>query len=115
MEFYNATLDGIIEVSRVKDRETGLHCLPDPAKFSHLPFHMDVQRCVIALYARFMDPEDPVLDRPENQQFIREVLKTSRRIAQVNSEHGDLRGYELKNCDYHIHEEGVRCDGGEEK
>lgn len=97
MEFYNATLDGIIEVSRVKDRETGLHCLPDAAKFSHLPFHMDVQRCVIALYARFMDPEDPVLDRPENQQFIREVLKTSRRIAQVNSEHGDLRGYELKN------------------
>lgn len=109
-EFYNATLDGIVEISRVEDQETGLHCLPDPAKISHFPWHSEAKRCFIDLYAHFMDPEDPVVDRPENQQFMREVLKATRRIAQGKREHGDHRGDELKRCDYHKHEEGVRCD-----
>jgi len=114
-DFYNATLDGIIEISRVKDPETGLHCLPDPAKISHFPWHSEAKRCFIDLYAHFMDPEDPVIDSPENQQFMREVLKASIRMSKVRSEHGDLRVHELKNCDYHRHEKGVRCDGGNEK
>ena len=113
-EFYNATLDGIIEISRVKDQETGLHCLPDPAKISHFPLHSEAKRCFIALYAHFMDPDDPSIDRPENQEFMREVLKASMRMSKVKSEHGDIRGHKLKNCDYHAHEDGVRCDNGDE-
>jgi hypothetical protein len=105
-------------------------------------------RCFIDLYARFVDPEDPVLDHPENQKFVREVLKASmrrfidpnahfmdpenpvldrpecqqymrdalkalRRMAQVQSGHGGLRGRELKNSDYY--EEGVGSDDGDEE
>jgi len=147
-EFFNATLDGIIDISRIKDEETRLHCLPDPAKISHLPWDSKTMRCFIDLYAHFMDPENPVLDRPENQKFMREVLKTSmlrfielnahfmdpenpvldrpecqqymrdalkalRRMAQVNSRHGGLRGPELKSSDYY--EEGVGSDEGDEE
>lgn len=89
-EFYNATLDGIIDISRVKDEETGLHCLPEPSKISYLPSHSKTIRCFIDLYAHFMDPEDPVLDRPENQQFMREVLKASmRRFIDPNAQFMD--------------------------
>ena len=113
-KFRNATVDGIIEISRVKDKESGVHHLPDPAKFHHFPWHAPVKRCLVYLYAHFMDPEDPVLDRPENQQFMREVLKACVRRFKVESEQGDLRGCVLKKCDYHEHEEGVRCDESEE-
>jgi hypothetical protein len=112
--FRNAILDGILEISRLKGKD-GISHLPDPGIFSDLPHDSPAKRCVMDLYIHFLDPDDPAIDLPQNQQFMREVLKASMRRSDVKSEHGHFRRQELKRCDYHEHSNGVRCDGRDEE
>ena len=115
INFRNATLDVIIEISQLKDKKTGVPYLPDPKTFKDLPRESPARRCIIDLYVHFLDPEDPAIDRPENQQFMREIFKASMRRSDVKSEHESLRRQSLRRCDYHEHENRVRCDDGDEK
>ena len=103
-------MDGILEISRLQGKD-GVSHLPDPGIFSDLPRESPSKRCVMDLYIHFLDPDDPAIDLPENQQFMREVFKASMRKSDVKSEHGHFRRQELRRCDYHEHPDGVRCDG----
>lgn len=114
-KFRNAILDAIIEISYLKDRKTGVHYLPDPAIFRGFPLDSPAWRCIVDLYVHFLDPDDPAIHRPENQYFMREVFKASMRRADINSERGNFRRQKLRMCDYHEHEDGVRCCDGDEK
>jgi len=108
--FRNAVLDGILEISRLKGKD-GVSNLPDPGTFSDLPRESPARRSIMDMYVNFLDPDDPAIDLPENQQFMREVFKASMRRCDVKSEHGQFfRRQELRKCDYHKHLDGVRCD-----
>lgn len=108
--FRNAILDEILEISRLKGKN-GISYLPDPGIFFDLPHDSPAKRCVMDLYIHFLDPDDPAIDLPQNQQFMREVFKAFMRRSDVKSEHGHFRRHELKRCDYHEHPNSVRCDG----
>ena len=114
-QFRNAILDAIIEISYLKDKKTGVPCLPDPMTFKGYALDSPAWRCIVDLYVRSLDPDDPAIDRPENQHFMREVFKASMRRADVNSDRGNFRRQKLRMCDYHEHEDGVRCCDGDEK
>jgi hypothetical protein len=112
--FRNAVLDVILEISRLKGKD-GVSHLPHPGTFSNLPHDSPARRCIVDLYVHFLDPEDPAIDRPENKTFMLEVFKAAIRRCDVKSEHGGFRRQNLRRCDYHDHEDGVRCDDGDDK
>ena len=113
--FRNAVLDGIIDISRLKDKDTGVPYLPDAGIFSDLKTDPPAKRCIIDLYVHFLDPADPAIDLTANIHSMREVFKATLHKSDVKSEHGNFRRQNLRKCDYHEHEDGVRCDSGEEK
>lgn len=112
----DAALDGIIEISCIKDKDTGVRTLPDPDILGRdLPRDSPGRRCIVDLFVHFLDPEDPAIDKIENKQFMRDYIKVVTRMSDVKNEHGSFRCQDLKKCDYHEHWDGERCDREEEK
>jgi hypothetical protein len=115
LKFRNAILDTIIDISYLKDKDGNTH-IPHPnhvCKPHLLTTH--ARRCIIDLYVHTLDPDNLAVNGHGDQAFMCDVLKAALRKWDLQGEQVSGRKTPLRKCDYHEHEDGVRCDVGDQK
>jgi hypothetical protein len=115
LKFRNAILDTIIDISYLKDKDGNIH-VPRPDFFCK-PNILQTQarRCIIDLYVHTLNPDDLAENGHGDQAFMCDVLKAALRKWDLQGGQASGRKAPLRKFDYHEHEDGVRCDGGDEE